>query len=254
MRPKAGGHQEECAMNVKLVLAGLSALIVSALAMPAQAINLVTNGSFEQTSLSTSGFLTNSDVTGWTTTSGYTFEVFPGTETTTGIGNGVKLYPGAGGTIPTSPDGFKYLAADGGYQTGTTSQTINGLVVGQKYALTFYQAAAQQQGYTGATTDYWQVSLGAETHNSTVMNNPSQSFTGWQAQSLLFTATATSEVLGFMAVGTPSGQPPFALLDGVALNAVPEPATWTLMIIGLLAIFAARAWYNRRGPLSAEAE
>lgn len=51
-----------------------------------------------------------------------------------------------------------------------------------------------------------------------------------------------------MAVGTPSGVPPFALLDGVTMtqNAVPEPATWTLMIIGLLAIVGARAWYNLR--------
>ena len=233
-------------MNMKFALAGLSALLLSALALPAQAYNLVTNGSFEQTTLSTSGFLTNTDVTGWTTTSGYTFEVFPGTETTTGIGNGVKLYPSSTGSIPTSPDGFKYLAADGGYQTGTTSQTINNLVVGQQYQLTFDQAAAQQQGYSGVTTDYWQVSFGSQSQNSTLMTNPSQSFTGWQTQSLIFTATSTSQVLGFLAVGTPAGQPPFALLDGVSLTAVPEPSSWALMIVGLLGVIGARAWYCRR--------
>jgi len=240
-------------MTMKNALAGLAVLLLLAIALPAQAYNMVTNGSFEQTSLSTSGFLTNTDVTGWTTTSGYTFEVFPGTETTTGIGNGVKLYPGAGGTVPTSPDGFKYLAADGGYQTGTTSQTIKGLVIGQQYQLTFYQAAAQQQGYTGATTDYWQVSFGSQSQNSTLMSNPSQSFTGWQAQSLLFTATSTSQVLGFLAVGTPTGQPPFALLDGVSLVATPEPASWTIMLLGLVCILGARAWYSQRNRPQSDA-
>jgi hypothetical protein len=208
-------------MNLKHALVGLSALLLSAIAAPAGAVNLVTNGSFEQTSLSTSGFVTNSDLTGWTTTSGYTFEVFPGTETT-GIGNGVKLYPGAGGSIPTSPDGFKYIASDGGYLTGTLSQTINGLVIGQQYAVSFYQAGAQQQGYDGSTTDKWLVSLGGQQQSSSLINNPSHGFTGWQAQSLIFTATSTSEVLGFMSVGTPTGVPPFALLDGVSMTAIPQ--------------------------------
>lgn len=90
-----GRRWKEFTINVKRALVGFSALLLSAIAAPAGAVNLLTNGSFEQTSLSTSGFVTNSDLTGWMTTSGYTFEVFPGMETTTGIGSGVKLYPGA---------------------------------------------------------------------------------------------------------------------------------------------------------------
>ena len=43
-------------------------------------------------------------------------------------------------------------------------------------------------------------------------------------------------MLKFLAVGTPTGVPPFSLLDGVTMNAVggvPEPATWAMMILGI---------------------
>jgi hypothetical protein len=55
---------------------------------------------------------------------------------------------------------------------------------------------------------------------------------------LTFTATAASEALTFIAVGTPSGEPPFVLLDGVGFTAVPEPATFALLGIGLVGIGA----------------
>ena len=31
---------------------------------------------------------------------------------------------------------------------------------------------------------------------------------------------------------TESGAPPFALIDSVALNTVPEPSTWAMMLLG----------------------
>jgi hypothetical protein len=39
-------------------------------------------------------------------------------------------------------------------------------------------------------------------------------------------------VLTFLAVGTPGGAPPISFLDGVSLTAVPEPASWALMLAG----------------------
>jgi hypothetical protein len=52
-------------------------------------------------------------------------------------------------------------------------------------------------------------------------------------ENLTFTANSTSELLSFLAVGTPSGNlPPFALLDGVSLTAVPEPSNWAMMLAG----------------------
>ncbi|HEX4505028.1 MAG TPA: DUF642 domain-containing protein [Alphaproteobacteria bacterium] len=217
----------------------------------------MTNGSFEQTSLSTSGFLTDHDVTGWTTTSGYTFEVFQGTETTN-IGNGVTFYGGTTShghtTFPSNPDGFRYIASDGAYETGAITQTINGLEVGAQYQLTFSQAGAQQTGYSGSTTDQWQVSLGGDTQYSDLIRNGSHKFSGWEAQTMTFTATSTSEILSFLAMGTPDGEPPFSLLDDVALEeiapappppAAPEPSTLAVMIVGLLGAIGVRKWQRR---------
>ena len=244
-------------MFYKFLLGGLSAVFFCGFSCQVLATNLVTNGSFEQTSLSTSGFLTNTDVPGWTTTSGYTFEVFHGTETSN-IGNGVKLYGPSHGSFPSNPDGFRYIASDGAYQTGSINQTINGLHVGAQYELTFYQAGAQQQGYTGKTTDQWQVSLGNDTQYSDLIRNASQQFSGWEEQTMTFTATSASELLSFLAMGTPDGEPPFSLLDGVDLEqisppppppAAPEPSTLAVMAVGLLAAIGVRKRQRRKAAM-----
>jgi hypothetical protein len=72
-----------------------------------------------------------------------------------------------------------------------------------------------------------------------VLNNASHGFTGWQYQTFTFTASGTSDLLSFLAVGTPSGVPPFSLLDGVSLTQLPEPATWTMLISGLMGVAGA---------------
>ena len=210
-------------------------------------VNLVQNGSFETTTLTGSDFMTTSDVAHWSTNS-YTFLVFPGTAQT-GIGNGVKLYPGITNTMPAaSPDGGNFVAADGAYGTGPITQTISGLTRGQSYVLTFYQAGAQQQGYNGNTTDRFQVSLGEQTQLSDLMSNPTHDFQPWEKETLTFQATGTNEVLSFLAIGTPAGVPPFSLLDGVSLQAAatPEPGYLALVGIGLLGISAIRRRQNRR--------
>jgi len=67
-----------------------------------------------------------------------------------------------------------------------------------------------------------------------VVNNVNHGFTGWMHQTFTYTATNTSELLSFLAVGTPNGVPPFVLLDGVVVNdATPEPGSLTLMLGGL---------------------
>lgn len=208
-------------------------------AASAQATNLVLNGSFETTTLLQSGRLSNT-AANWSTNS-YTFLVFPGTAQgdISGNNSGVSLYPGITNTMPaTSPAGGNFVAADSNFQTGTISQQINGLVIGANYSLSFYQAAAQQTGFNGATNDKFQVTLGAQTKLSDVMNNASHDFTPWAQQTLIFTATATSELLSFLAQSTSSGAPPFALLDGVSLTQTPEPATVWMLGGALLALSA----------------
>ena len=178
-------------------------------------------------------------VTDWTT-SGYNFVFQSGTAATTGAtgssGN-VQLWgPGNGssnGLPASSPAGGNFIAADGAYEVAAISQTIVGLLPGKVASLTFYWAGAQQSGFTGATTDQWEVSLGSQTQYTPVVDLTSEGFSGWTTETMTFTPTSSTEVLSFTAIGTPSGVPPFALLDGVSLTEVPEPATWALMVSSL---------------------
>lgn len=225
-------------MSIKTIF---SFSVILAFALPAQATNLVTNGSFEtSTGEGQLGF--NTTATGWET-SGYNFLFASGSADTTGeVGSygGLKLYgPGDGsanGLPASSPDGGNYVGADGAYEVGAITQTISGLTALHTYAVSFYWAAAQQSGYGclsnpsnpgGCTTEQWQVSLGSQTLTTGVATTGVNQggFSGWMYQTLVFTATSSSEVLSFLALGTPTGQPPFALLDGVSLTATPEPGT-----------------------------
>jgi len=229
---------------------------------PGKATNLVQNGSFESTTLSSpggyfcqSGATCTSNVADWASVcnvsscgTGYTVLslLFAGT-------NGSAFNGGIGlwGPIADSPDGGNFVADDGDATYGASlSQTVNGLVVGNTYSLSFYQAAAQQSGSNGPTTERWQVSLGSDTQLSTLMNNPSHGFQSWNQQTMTFTATSTSELLTFMAVGTPSGVPPVSLLDGVSLisTSVPEPGPVyvTALGLGLLGLCAIRMHRKRR--------
>ncbi|MDR3533638.1 MAG: PEP-CTERM sorting domain-containing protein, partial [Rhodopila sp.] len=58
-----------------------------------------------------------------------------------------------------------------------------------------------------------------------------------------------SELLSFLATGTPSGQPPFALLANVSVTNVPEPAAWTVMVSGLVGLIGI-ARRRRPGPVN----
>lgn len=246
--------------NLRLVAMALLALLIT---VPAFANNLVVNGDFETT---TNGpnfqFDNNTVATGWTSTNNnndaYNFIFAPGAADTTGatgqFGNLQLWGPNNGsnnGLPATSPTGGNFVAADGAFQNGAISQTINGLTVGNSYTVSFWWAGAQQESFTGATTEQWQVSLGGQTQSTAVVNNADHGFTGWMAQSFTYTATNSSEVLSFFAVGTPNGVPPFVLLDGVTLNAdssVPEPGTLALVGSGLLGVvgFARRYQFKKK--------
>ena len=153
-------------------------------------------------------------------------------------------------TLPaTDPAGGNFIAADGAFQTGPITQMITGLTVGKFYALNFYWAAAQQQKFTGITTEQWQVTLGGQTAATSVVTLPSKSFSGWMQQTYYYTASSTMELLSFLAVGMPSGEPPFVLLGGVTLDQVPEPSTWALFagIVGVCVVYGVVR--RRRGAI-----
>ena len=81
-----------------------------------------------------------------------------------------------------------------------------------------------------------------------------EGFSGWMQETMTFTATSTSETLSSLAIGTPSGQPPFALLDGVTLSDVPEPASWGLMVSGLVGLIGYMRWRRRPSSMAREAD
>ncbi len=219
--------------------------------------NLVTNGSFEITTATVTstwpasafGGCPNSpvSVSGWATSNVGQAIVLPNWQPGA-PGTGV-LFPtglcnpgppvGVAGPLPTSsPDGGNFVMSDGDFANAPITQTITGLTPGARYTLSFLQALVQdtQPPFTtpGPVTGYWQVSFGATTLNSTFMTADGSTLTlsPWKSETMLLTANNATEVLSFFSVGT--GDPPLVLLDGVVLEAVPEPATaWTLLLGGL---------------------
>lgn len=232
----------------------IGAIVAAAAGVPARAVNLVVNGGFEllKPNAATGHYhicdntkpTCVSILTGWSATAsrdGSLGTNTPGSVLLGGHGgsefnSGFALY----GPVPNSPAGGNFIGIDGDPEyTQTIFQSIGGLTVGRKYDVGFYQSAGQQIGQSGPTTERWQVTFGGVSQLSTKQFNPSQSFLPWTFQSFEFTATAVSQVLTFMAIGTPNGAPPVALLDGVSVTAqVPDAATWMLMVAGFGAVGA----------------
>jgi len=241
-----------CGRIVNAVLAA----VLSAFFIPhAQATSLLANGNFEQlkqpgVSSQFGLYYASQEVNSWST-SGYNFVFTPGTADTTGAaGEYGQIYlwgpqNGASNGLTTSPLGGNFLGFDSGSHQGAVTQTIKGLIVGNDYSVSFYWAAAQQHGYNGTTSDHFTVSLGAQSDITSTVSIPSHGFSGWQYDSVVFKATSSSEVLSFLASGTPSGVPPFALLDGVSMAQIPEPASWALLVLGIF-IAAGTFAYSRR--------
>ncbi len=234
-------------------LVALSVVGLTSLTVPAEAgiINYVQNGSFETLTAGNSitvgsggyfcqtGTTCTSNVANWSSVcrsnscgSGGTPDSLLSNASGSAFNGNIGLYSSA-----LSPDGGNYVAFDGDSNfDASISQTITGLTAGNSYALTFYQAAAQQKGTTGPTTEQWQINFGSHQYNSTLMNNVSQGFVPWTKQTLTIVADATNVTLSFLSVGTPAGQPPVVLLDGITLVATPEPQTFLLVGIGMVAI------------------
>jgi len=223
--------------------------------------NLVTDGTFQESTLPSGGYLCQdgsgvgstctSNLTAWQPTcsqSGCQGSSTPGslliagaTNVNTSAWNGGT---GLIGTVANPPGASNVVAIDGDPQyTSTISQMINGLTSGDTYALTFYQGAAQENGASGATTEKWQVTFGTSgTQTSTLMNNASGGVVSWNSQTLDFVANSTSEALTFLAVGTPTNEPPVVLLADVSLTdqSVPEPSDVSLLGAGILGLLVLR--------------
>jgi len=252
-------------MSYKWLLGTAALLGGLAMGGMAYAADLVTNGSFEDNA-GIGQFNVNTSANGWTVTgtggfpNGYAF-IFKNDSAFAGgspgeFGN-VALWPGE-----STPQGDYFYGVDSTFHPSALMQTINGLKVGTTYKLTFEWAAAQQQGFDGASRDFWEISLGGETHDTTPFELPSHGFSGWMGDSLSFTATGTSEVLNLVNVGCfynangdcitdtgASGAPPFSLIDSVSLT-VPEPTTWAMLVIGFAGLGYAGLRGRRRAAMT----
>jgi hypothetical protein len=227
--------------------------------------DLITNGSFTSTTVTgTGGYLCvnsggstcTSQLSGWTATcasggctgsrspSSILVPVVNGVSNNGTAFNSANSHPGLywGPASIASPVGGNVVAIDGDPQyTSVLTQSVYGLVAGNTYTLQFYQASSEEQSASGATTEQWQVSLGGGTAQmSTLMTTASQSYTGWTLQTMNFVANAASEVLQFVALGTPAGAPPVVLLSGVSMVQAPEPAGLALFAVGVAGLAVAR--------------
>ncbi|WP_340313504.1 PEPxxWA-CTERM sorting domain-containing protein [Rhizorhabdus argentea] len=288
------------------LLTVLVALFVCAVGGPLQAANLLVNGDFEMISEDRSSIFgtdTNPDgsnepfdgtpqvVTGWNT-AGYNFVMRPGDADTVGattpfpdpddgsIPAQFSLWGPSNGSangLTTSPTGGNFIAADGAYRNAPISQTLTGLTPGARYALTFYWAAAQQQGFNGDTNEGWTICFGTCSFNfspsadgrasftsgrlftTSTVSNTSHGFVPWQLETTSFVATSSTQTLSLLAYGAPLGQPPFALIDGLnlerSISGVPEPSTWATVLIGfglIGGVMRRRHAFSSRRPLCAQ--
>ena len=247
-------------MSVRGIVLALSAPILTFAAGGARA-NLVQNGDFEVSSYTASnqfgsGF-GGQGVSDWTAGGGYQVYFFYSTATSVSANSqwgepqilSANFTPLAGGG-----NAFVGLDADSDYDS-PLSQSISGLTVGKSYAVSFDWGGTQLTNRSGPTTEKVQVSLadGVTTQTRTTLTDsePSQGFSGWQAQTFRFVATSSTETLSFLAQGTPNGLPPFVVLDNVSMTEVPEPAAWALMIMGLAGLGGAARLRRRGRPAAA---
>lgn len=228
--------------------------------------NLVTNGSFENTNVTTTSLWGHFcqpgvAVNNWSSNSvgqGIVLPSWqpgaPGTGVLFPAGNacyGGNAPVGLAGPVTTSsPDGGNFVFSDGDpTYAGNIDQTISGLTAGVIYTLKFLQALAQETetsmiGNYGPVTGHWDVSfVGGAVQSSSTMtaNGLLGTWSPWAQQTMTFVATGLPQVLRFHAIGT--GLPPFLLLDGVNLEQqVPEPSSLALV---LLAGIASASAYRR---------
>jgi hypothetical protein len=201
---------------------------------------------------------------------------------TGGSGNVYPVYTNPGFSV-TVPAGTNFFQADGNPAfEDTIFTTVHGLTAGTTYTLEFQQAAGQQTGFTGDTTEQWKVFLGSGgigvtcgggtctptvpannlEQDSTLMHNPSGHNTDWNTVILSFTPTAGDlggdgtpgdAILTFLAWGdggSTTNLPPTVFLEGVNTPVVPEPATLTLFGAGVFGLGYMR---RRRAQRKAQA-
>ena len=252
----------------KATFVASTALSLSLITPAAEAFPLLPVGSnlnFTSISGTPKETFTTASPAGWTGGSGLIYIDSP-TPTGNATNDPVPTY-----FAPSPNLSGNYVQADGNprFESGFNRQ-LTGLTVGQTYTLSFYQAASQQTGFTGDTTDQWVVSLGtsglaisypgqpecptgASTHciasystsdptasvaQSALMSVVSGGIQNWEFTSVTLVADAPNDLLSFLAWGNngnTTNLPPMAFLGNVNAppGLTPEPAALALFGVGL---------------------
>ena len=205
-------------MRPIVLLAGIFALV--SVAGAAKADNIVSNPDFASTNSSFPGYTTgtNNQISGWTGTGSY----------------GATGYNVGGfwnnGSLPGEDSSVGFIQV-----SGTLSTTLNGLVAGQVYDLSFLDnsRSADGDGCCNAVPNV-SVSLGGLSLLSSMADPSVGGSNAFHSISEDFTATSSSEVLTFAA--NTGGADGTALFSDVSVSAVtPEPSSVALLGTGLMA-------------------
>lgn len=224
-------------MNIRL--SGLLALAVF-IPFPAAA-NLIANGGFEQGTFSGGIFLAQQIQPGDSTLPNWTVSNGPVTWYTSGWNNNspqVPLNPRTGS--------FGVNLSDGTSNTVTLSETIN-LLPFQEYQLSFWVGNYSfNNGPAGLN-----VNITDGTSNTLLLSEALAPVTNehtWTRFAFNFIADGTSNTINFSEINGPS----YIGLDDVSVTAVPEPATWAMMLLGFASVgFLAYRRRNQGAALTA---
>jgi hypothetical protein len=118
-------------------------------------------------------------------------------------------------------------------------QDIAGLIVGESYIVSFEQSISFSTTGLQGNGGYYQVTFGDEIKQSANMIRPLLGVkANWQDQGLMFTATAETQRLTFLAILDPDdpGARVSLGLDGVSISAIPVPAAVWLFGSGLIGL------------------
>ncbi len=185
----------------------------------ASAANLIVNGSFEDPVIG-SPFFSFVTPTGWSKGGS------AGDASIWRVG-----YVDGGGTVTVAGEGSQFVTMGGGFAaTGTTtwSQTVSGLSGGTTYQLDFKIAGEGICcGTQSVLVDFVGSSTAGQTFTATSASD--NYWKSWSDESMLFVAGGSSVTVQF----TYTGQYDMGLDDVRLAVAVPEPATYALLIAGL---------------------